>query len=259
MQRKHLLQLSTILCSLLLNVVFAADRSLGETETRTYPPVRQITRGPRHHWFGYYDKLQFDPTSRYVLGMEVTFQHRSPTADDVIQIGMVDLQDNDRWIELGESRSWCWQQGCMLQWLPGSATKVLWNDRVGDRFVCHILDIKSREKQTIQQPIYSVSPDGKSAVTADFRRIQDVRPGYGYAGLPDPYVDDLAPRDSGIFHIDLETGESKLIISLFDITRLGEIPNKAFGINITSTTCCSVLTVRGSSHCTVGDIPMANG
>ncbi len=230
MQRKHLLQLSTILCSLLLNVVFAADRSLGETETRTYPPVRQITRGPRHHWFGYYDKLQFDPTSRYVLGMEVTFQHRSPTADDVIQIGMVDLQDNDRWIELGESRSWCWQQGCMLQWLPGSATKVLWNDRVGDRFVCHILDVKSGEKRTIQQPIYSVSPDGKSAVTADFRRIQDVRPGYGYAGLPDPYVDDLAPRDSGIFHIDLETGESKLIISLFDIARLGEILNKEFGI-----------------------------
>ncbi len=230
MKRKHSLPLSILLGSLLLNVVFAIDRALGETEIHTYPPVRKITHGPRHHWFGYYDKLQFDPTSRYVLGMEVTFQHRSPTADDVIGIGMVDLQDNDRWIELGESRSWCWQQGCMLQWLPGSATKVLWNDRMGDRFVCHILDVKSGEKRTIPQPIYSVSPNGKSAVTADFRRIQDVRPGYGYAGLPDPYVDDLAPRDSGIFHIDLETGESKLIISLFDIARLGEIPNKVFGI-----------------------------
>ena len=157
-KRKHSLPLSILLGSLLLNVVFAIDRALGETEIHTYPPVRKITHGPRHHWFGYYDKLQFDPTSRYVLGMEVTFQHRSPTADDVIGIGMVDLQDNDRWIELGESRSWCWQQGCMLQWLPGSATKVLWNDRMGDRFVCHILDVKSGEKRTIQQPIYSVSP-----------------------------------------------------------------------------------------------------
>jgi len=32
------------------------------------PPVRAITRGPLFHWFGYYDKLQFDPSSRYALG-----------------------------------------------------------------------------------------------------------------------------------------------------------------------------------------------
>jgi hypothetical protein len=25
------------------------------------PPVRPLTRGPRFHWFGYYDKLQLDP------------------------------------------------------------------------------------------------------------------------------------------------------------------------------------------------------
>ncbi len=55
-----------------------------------FPPVQRITGGPHHHWFGYYDKLQFDPTVRYVLGMEVAFEHRSPTADDVIKVGMVD-------------------------------------------------------------------------------------------------------------------------------------------------------------------------
>lgn len=52
--------------------------------------IRQITRGPKHHWFGYYDKLQFDPSSRFVLGMQVDFEHRSPKADDQIEIGMVD-------------------------------------------------------------------------------------------------------------------------------------------------------------------------
>lgn len=62
-------------------------------------PVRAITRGPRFHWFGYYDKLQFDPTGRYVLGMEVDFEHRSPRADDVIRIGMVDLADKAETLE----------------------------------------------------------------------------------------------------------------------------------------------------------------
>src|SRR6187200_1671102 len=72
------------------------------------PPARTITRGPKFHWFGYYDKFEFDPTNRYVLGMEVDFEHRQPTPDDEISVGMVDLQDGDRWIELGRTKAWCW-------------------------------------------------------------------------------------------------------------------------------------------------------
>ncbi len=184
------------------------------------PKARAITRGPKFHWFGYYDKLQFDPSCRYVLGMEVDFEHRSPRPDDVVKIGMVDLEDNDKWIELGETRAWCWQQGCMLQWRPGSKSEVLWNDRQGDRFVCRILDVKTGKKRTIPHPIYSVSPDGRWAVSPDFRRVNEMRPGYGYAGLPDPNRDVLAPADSGVFRVDLESGESRLIVSLADIVKI---------------------------------------
>ncbi|UCD52451.1 MAG: hypothetical protein JSW27_07405 [Phycisphaerales bacterium] len=191
---------------------------------RSLPPARTITRGPKCHWFGYYDKLQFDPTGRYALGMEVDFEHRSPKAEDVIQIGMVDLQDGDRWIELGESCSWGWQQGCMLQWRPGSDREILWNARRGERFVCHVLDTRTGAQRTLPHPIYTVSPDGKTAVAADFRRINDMRPGYGYAGLPDPYGRELAPHDSGIVRIDLDSGQAKLIISLAEIAQFGEIP-----------------------------------
>jgi hypothetical protein len=184
------------------------------------PPVRQITRGPKHHWFAYYDKLQFDPTCRYVLGMETDFDFRRPTADDVIRIGMVDLQDGDRWIELGQSRAWCWQQGCMLQWRPGSASEILWNDREGDRFVCHFLDVKTGAKRTIPHPVYSVSPDGRWAVAPDFRRVHDCRPGYGYEGLSDPWADQRAPKESGVFFVDLQTGQQKLIVSLADVIKI---------------------------------------
>lgn len=195
--------------------------------TGELPPVRVITRGPQHHWFGYYDKYEFDPTDRYVLAMEVNFEHRSPRADDVIKIGMVDLEDGDRWIELGTSSAWGWQQGCMLQWIPGSASRVLWNDRDGDRYVCRIFDVKTRERRTIDSPIYALSPDGRTAVTSDFRRINDVRPGYGYVGLSDPHADELAPSESGVWRVDLETGRSELIVSLADVARLGNIPRNA--------------------------------
>jgi hypothetical protein len=186
--------------------------------------MRPITSGPKFHWFGYYDKFQFDPTDRFVLGMEVDFEGRPPRGDDVIRVGMVDLEDDNRWVELGESRAWCWQQGCMLQWRPGSETEVLWNDREGDDFVCHILDVQSGKRRTLPGPVYTVSPDGRRALAPDFRRINDTRPGYGYAGPVDPLRDVDAPEDSGIRSMDLETGERKLLLSIAEIAA---IPNPA--------------------------------
>ncbi len=197
-------------------------RAQGEADEKL-PPVRAITKGPKHHWFGYYDKWQFDPTDRYVLGMEVDFEHRSPRPGDVIRIGMVDLSDGDRWIELGDSRAWGWQQGCMLQWLPGSRSRIVWNDRQGGRFVCHVLDVKTRRKRTIPRAVYTISPDGRVGVAPDFARVQDMRPGYGYAGVPDPHAKELAPADSGIWRIDMKTGEAKVIVSLADIARFGKL------------------------------------
>ncbi|MFZ5829723.1 MAG: hypothetical protein ACOY3P_06535 [Planctomycetota bacterium] len=201
---------------------FAAGKAQSAESTQV--PVRQITQGPKFHWFGYYDKLQFDPTCRYVLGNEVDFEHRSPKADDVIRVGMVDLQDGDRWIELGESRAWNWQQGCMLQWLPGSKSEVVFNDRQGDRFVCHVLDVFSGKRRTIPHPVYALSPDGRTAVTCDFRRLNDTRPGYGYAGIADPVASELAPKDAGIWQVDLETGDSKLLLSFAEAARLPNPP-----------------------------------
>jgi hypothetical protein len=50
-----------------------------------------------------------------VLSNKVNFEHRSPTADDEIEVGMVDLHEKDQRIPFGKTRAWCWQQGCMLQ------------------------------------------------------------------------------------------------------------------------------------------------
>ncbi|UCF17476.1 MAG: hypothetical protein JSW59_08435, partial [Phycisphaerales bacterium] len=120
--------------------------------------------------------------------------------------------------------AWCWQQGCMLQWRPGSKDEIIWNDRQDGRFVCHILNAHSGRKLTLPYPVYTVSPDGRTAVVPDSRRVQDMRPGYGYAGLADPHAGDVALKDSGIFRIDLETGSRQSIISLAEIAKFGTVP-----------------------------------
>jgi hypothetical protein len=183
-------------------------------------PVRAITRGPRFHWFGYYDKLQFDPTSRFALGASNDFQHRLVTADDKITLGMVDLEDGDKWIELGETNAWSWHQTCMLQWLPGSKDEVIWNDRQGSKFVSHILNVRTRQKRTLPRAIYCVSPDARWALCNDFARSASMRPETGYMGGTDPYAAELAPAKSGIWRMDLKTGEQELILSLADLVKI---------------------------------------
>ena len=183
-------------------------------------PMRPVTRGPKFHWFGYYDKWQFDESGRYALGMEVGFEGRSPRPEDEIALGLIDLKDEDRWSQIGRTQAWCWQQGCMLQWRPGSAREIVWNAREDDAFVCRVLDMDSGQTRTLPRAVYSLSPDGKTAVCTDFRRIQDMRPGYGYAGLPDPNAGVLAPDDVGIWVQDMDTGASELIVSVAQIVAL---------------------------------------
>ena len=185
-----------------------------------YPPVRAITQGPEYHWFGYYDKWQIDPSGRYALGMAVDFEHRSPFADDTVALGIVDMADGDTWSEFGRTRAWCWQQGCMLQWIPNSDAEVIFNDREGDAFVSRIYNVKTGVIRMLPHAIYTISPDGKTAIGADFRRINHMRPGYGYAGIPDPNRDVRAPDDVGVYTVDLETGESTLVVAIAEVAAI---------------------------------------
>ena len=186
----------------------------------TFVPCRAITRGPRYHWFGYYDKREFDPSGRRVLAGEVDFEGRSPTAEDAITVGYVDTARDDRWHPVGRSRAWGWQQGCMLQWVGPGGDRVLWNDRQGDSFVCRVHSLGDGTTRTLPRPIYTLSADGRFGLSVDFRRIDNLRPGYGYDGLADPNVERCAPDDSGIWRVDLRTGEDQLIVSLADVAAI---------------------------------------
>ena len=182
------------------------------------PEIKTLTKGPKFHWFGYYLHYQTDPSGRYLLVAQVDFEHRLPKPTDTIKVGMLDLQDNNKWIELGESSAWSWQQDCFLQWRPGSDTEVVWNDREGNRAVTRVLDIKTRKRRTLPRAIDEViSPDGKWALCTDFSRLWKLQPGYGYPGINNPTTKVPLPKDAGIWKMDMTTGKCELICSLYDI------------------------------------------
>ena len=190
-----------------------------------YPAARAVTRGPRYHFFGYYDKHPWNASGRYMLGLETTFMDRPPTAEDGAIVGLIDLAEGNRWQALDETYAWNWQQGTMLQWLPPECERlIIYNRRDGDRFVSVIRDIHTGETRVLPRPIYAVSHDGKFALSVNFARLDQTRPGYGYTGLPDPWQDELNPATDGIYWMDLTTGEHRLIISIEQMTHFRPVP-----------------------------------
>lgn len=183
-------------------------------------PYKRITDGNGYYWFAYYDKLETDPSERYVLTMRVDFEGRAPTSEDIIEVGYIDLEDNCKYVKIGTSCAWGWQQGCQLQFVPNTESLVLWNDRENGKFITRFYDIKTKQSRTISNAVYALAPDGKWAISIDYGRLNDTRPGYGYAGVADPYKDELAPEKSGIWKVDLTTGQAKLIISLAQIAAI---------------------------------------
>lgn len=187
-------------------------------------PIRAVTNGPKHHFFGYYDKCPWDANGHLMLGMEVDFIDHLPEPEDVATIGITDLLNNNHFQPVTQTYAWNWQQGCMLQWLPPDYRRyIIYNDRQNGRFLSIIMDVKTGEKKILPLPVYSVHPEGKYAVTLNFARLHHTRKGYGYAGVSDPWCDDAAPEKDGIYLLNLKTGEYKLIISIAQLYRYNHL------------------------------------
>ncbi len=192
-------------------------------------PVIPVTRGPRHHFFGYYEKSPWNASQRFLLAHEAGFNDRPPGPDDVVTVGLVDLQDPDRpFRPLGQSLAWNWQQGSMLQWhLADPENLLVHNDRRQGQARGVVRDTSGRELAVIERPIYALDPDGRHAYSLNFARLHRHRPGYGYAGLEDPFADQHHPADDGIWRIDLDNGRAELIVSLDQLARLDPTPAMA--------------------------------
>jgi hypothetical protein len=177
-------------------------------------PARAVTQGPKHHFFGYYDVTPWDRTDRYLLANEIDFIDRQPKPGEKLTVGMVDTKDG-RYIPLDTTSAWCWQMGTRLQWF-GSAPdrEIVYNSVDGDRYVAVVRDAFTGKTRQLPRPIYALSPNGQQAVTLDFDRLHRLRPGYGYCALAERHPNDPAPKDAGIYWMDMQSGRSKLVISL---------------------------------------------
>jgi len=178
--------------------------------------LRQLTHGSQdgiYHSHSYYDIPVFDADSRYLVAHRLHFVERPPTPGDTVQIGLIDTAGSGDWTTIGESRAWSWQQGPLAQWID-HPRRVVWNDRQGTGFVARVYDPQSGAITTLPAPVYAVDPAGGYALSLNMARLDAVRPGYGYCGGSDARLHQRRPRQDGVWRMDLQTGECRLVLSL---------------------------------------------
>jgi hypothetical protein len=182
-----------------------------------------------NYFFGYYGISPWNKKEDKILGLKVPFINKQPSLNTAAEIVLKNLKTN-KTTKIAETKTWCWQQGCMLQWLgPNLDSKIIYNNQENNKFVSVIQDIRSRKKTIINFPIYAVCSSGEKALSLNFARLNDMRKGYGYFGNKDKNEKKKAPKNDGIYLVDLKTNKKNLIISLERLSRTNSLPSMKKG------------------------------
>lgn len=176
--------------------------------------VSRLTHGPENHFFGYYGMSPWSADESKLVCLQSIFHDRLPTVEEKAKIGLVD-QKTGAFTPIAETLAWNLQQGSLIHWNPlNPNSEIIYNDRTGNHIHAQILNVETGEKRALDRPINGVGTTGRYALSMTMGRLGRLRKVVGYAGAEDPNPTVAHPDNDGIFRIDLETGESKLIVSI---------------------------------------------
>ena len=129
-------------------------------------------------------------------------------------------QPNGNILQIAETDSWNWQQGCMLQWHPTIKNQIIFNnyDVNTNQYFSSVIDITGKLIREYEFPVNNVSRCGKFALGLNYDRLAVMRPDYGYFNRKDIKLP--SNEDDGIWNINLETGKVDLILTLEQLRQL---------------------------------------
>ncbi len=155
-------------------------------------------------FFGYYDKSPWSPD-----GTQLVYH--------LIKGNLVEIIICDRAKQtittVASSRTWSSQQGSMVQWLP-EGQSVLFNDAVAGKLVTRIINLTTQQEQILPLPVQTLHPNGKQALSLNYKRLDRLRPEYGYNSAVSNFASDLAYGDDGIWQLDFDSQATKLVVTL---------------------------------------------
>lgn len=187
--------------------------------------VRVSPDEPGEYFFGYYDKSPWDATGQYMLCMRAKDTWNEPDPLGEAEILLIDTKGINTFKVIAKTHTWNVQQGCMAQWMgPDYSSRILYNDLRDGKYCSVILEVKTGKERVLPMPVYTLSNDGRTAVSLDFSRLHSLRLGYGYAALPEKTKGVALPNETCIWKMDVESGEVTPLLKYTDFAKFEPRP-----------------------------------
>ncbi len=190
--------------------------------------MKKVFETPKNqnYFFGYYDKSPLNSDNSKLLACQSSFNDRIQNQNDVLTLGYFNWKKSDDFIPVAETKAWNWQQGCMLQWLGKELnSKIIYNDRINNKFVTVIFDIETKIKTQLPMAYYTVSSEGKFALCIDNERHYWHREGYNYQGIKNTKKKVSVDIEDGIWRLDIKNKRVIRILSMYSLLNYKPIPS----------------------------------
>ncbi len=210
---------------ILLFIIVSSPLEL-DGQTKSFDiEIKQITFGPKHHFFGYIGQSQTIPWNkdeRYIVTLRTDFHNHMPRPDEEAEVVLIDTKQGNLISQIDRTLAWNFQQGTMLYWNPDSPlTQLFFNDREPQTGKVFIVLYDVKEQKRIREFRFSDTPIGNSGVAQkggyflglNYGRLARLRPVTGYPEAYDWTTGENAPRNDGIFKVNVKTGQIDLLVS----------------------------------------------
>jgi len=187
--------------------------------SRHLPIERLSPEDGAHYWVGYYDKQPWSSDGSMLLTHRARFLDHFPTPGEPCQVGVI---VDGKFVHAATTDAWTWQQGAHLRWSSLLGQEALMFNDLDDDLnpIARWVDFEGHDLHAIDSPVYAVTPDGKAGLTLDFGRLSRLREEYGYPALNDLHPDKPAPKEEGLWKVDLQTGDRTLLVSIHDLAMI---------------------------------------
>ncbi|HEY5551208.1 MAG TPA: hypothetical protein VIK52_04930 [Opitutaceae bacterium] len=179
--------------------------------------MRQLTHGPRHHFFGRAGVSPWNASGTRLACLECAFHDRAPQPGERASLGLVD-PNTGGFSAIATTAAWSFTQGAMIEWCHQSPNdELLFNDMVDGSAIGVRLNVLTGARQVYMRPFAAAGGEGARTASVCLGRIARLGGGEGAAGAPDPFADESAPEEDGLFAVGLTTGLQRMIVSIASV------------------------------------------
>ncbi|RTZ42383.1 glycosyl transferase [Candidimonas sp. SYP-B2681] len=197
-----------------------------KTDSKAISTYRIATIGKENlnTFFGYYDRKPLSENGFLICHSTTHPTDRKPDGNG-LDILIFSLEELATPVFGVKTKVYNWQQGARAHWLDSDLFIFNDFDSAKQRYISRVFSLKKRKEVNRYDLPVQDSFRRDYFLAIDYRRIQALRPDYGYRNLPGLNDNEMADiGKDGVWKVDQRSGHSTLLYSIADVCAVESDP-----------------------------------